>query len=162
MCKLFRTAIIATSLIVVALLLAGCASTNTPEAIARSIFGTQEGGERSGITALKYDKGTAVVDYRFVPTNSKGYLRELGQDLTPKLRKLFTYGKTFKKVTVIAYAPFKSKGGVKWEPMLAMDCGPQTIKKLESDGLSDADLVRAADNVTYLKGFYSAPSEDNR
>lgn len=121
-----------------------------PEAQIKTVLGTPKGDSDSGVVGLQYLPPNVTVDYHLYPSGLTSYPEEIGIELAPKVKQLFTKDASIEKLTFNVIFPYQDRyGNITWRPYCSFSITKQTYNRINWDNFASQDLLSVAEGVQY-------------
>jgi hypothetical protein len=153
--KAFLSAII---FVVVIFSLAACETSQkketplAPEKLVRKIFGRPEKVEDSGVISVEYKQPDCVIHYNFYPPGKSKYEKELGEELTYKIKRLFESDKNIGNVLITVFGLHTdSYGNYGWKPTLYFEMDRETFNSIDWKNSRKKSLLEAVKNLKWFR-----------
>lgn len=124
----------------------------TPTKLVREIFGRPDKVEDSGVISVEYDEPNCIIHYNFQPPGKAKYEEELGEELTPKIKKLFESTDSIESVQITIFGLSEDTyGNTGWNPTLYFELNRATYNSIDWGKFRRKDLLEEVQNLKWYR-----------
>lgn len=124
----------------------------TPTKLVREIFGRPEKVEDSGVISVEFEHPNYIIHYNFNPPGKSNYEEELGEELTPKIKKLFERDQNIGNVQVTIFGlSTDTYGNTGWKPALYFEMDRDTYNRTDWKSIGKKNLLEAVQNLKWFR-----------
>jgi hypothetical protein len=153
--KMVVSIILAASAILAVWFLGACKKEGNlpnPKTLIYDIFGRPDKIEDSGTVLVEYDPAECVIHYNFQPRGKGKYEEELGNELAPKLKKLFERDGNIEDAFLTIFGPSTDTyGRYGWQPVLSFEFDRDIFDSIDWGSFAKQDLLEVVKNPKWYR-----------
>jgi hypothetical protein len=113
----------------------------------RTILGEAQ-EDRPGVDDIEKTDGGLIVYYRFIPKDANALQEELGEDLAPKIDKLYDTDKAVDVIQFVVAIPFVDEtGGTTYKRQLSFVMNRKIFEETDWSGLLGRDFLKIVQDL---------------